>query len=144
MFRQTAMNAEVEHSDNYEDAFLLSLFYGLGFGTNKNYSKMVQWCSEAASRGSPLAQVVLVPFSNISGCSLSSNLPITDWLLKAVEQLSVSRDLESVACAFRALKQRDEPAYHRALSLYKEKVRIWSIASIVGSGNGGQLIWEKC
>ena len=147
MFRQTAMHAEVDQIASNEDAFLLSLFYAIGFGTSKDYEKMLRWCIEAASRGSPLAKICLVPFSMLQAPpgDLPSGIPVSDYLGDAINVLASGSppDSESLACAFRILKKWDEEAYSVAVSHFREKVLIFSICSIVGSGNGGQRVWEE-
>ena len=141
MFRQTAKNAEMDYGDNYNELFL-SLFYGIGFGTPQDLVSMTKWSIKAGSHGSSLAKAVVSQFSDVSGHPLGSSVPISDWLIEAVESLMGTRDLESIACAVGVLREHHTEAYRSAQSVYREKMRILSLVRMTGSTNQGPKLWE--
>src|SRR5579859_4086303 len=132
MFHATMKYAEAEDPSNHEDAFLLALYYGLGFGVGKNFEKLVHWCSEAAIRGSPVAKALLIPISKFSATETRSELPITRWLREAVDYHTGTQDRNPLLWAFSVLKQYDVNAYSSARSLYSQKTRAACILRIAG------------
>src|SRR5271167_4461351 len=107
MFRQSLKNSDIEVDTNCEDALLVALFYGFGFGTSKEIGKMPDWCVKAASRGSTLAKVLVHPFSNLSMNELESDTPISRWLIEAIEKLTNTVHVENLTLASHVLEKFD-------------------------------------
>ena len=141
MFLQSMKHAEVEDSISHEDAFLVALFHGFGFGTRRDFKKLLDWCIKAASSGSPAAKALVIPFSNLSPEGLSSGLPTSQWLSEAVDGCTGTRDIDSLLWAFSVLKQYDADMYSQARSLYNQKLRVSSIFGIFGVEVVDERLW---